>query len=47
MAGIFQPLTPALTARQVEAESKSGKRRRRRRRRRKGGGRRNSRSQTN
>lgn len=33
MAGIFQPLTPALTAKQVEAESKS----RRRRRRRKGG----------
>lgn len=44
MAAIFQPLTPALTAKQVQAESRSGKRRRRRR---KGGGRRSRRSRTN
>jgi hypothetical protein len=43
MAAIFQPLAPALTAKQVNAESRSGKRRRRR----KGGGRRSRRSRTN
>jgi hypothetical protein len=43
MAAIFQPLTPALTAKQVKAESRDGKRRRRR----KGGGRRSRRSRTN
>lgn len=32
MAAIFQALKPALTARQVDAESRSGKRRKRRRR---------------
>jgi len=42
MAAIFQPLTPALTAKEVQAESRSGKRRRRR----KGGGRRSRRSRT-
>jgi len=39
MAAIFQALTPAVTAKQVDAESKSGKGRRRRKKRR-GGGRR-------
>lgn len=40
MAAIFQALTPALTAKQVSAESKSGKGRRKKRRRKNRGGRR-------
>ena len=42
MAAIFKPLTPAVTAKNVEAETKSGRRRRRGGR----GGRRGDRTQT-